>query len=203
MKAGKKYQIKLEWIHSGGYIGLKCLTPENEEMKNKISLYSEVADQIDYYFVHGNDLDQVISGYRTITGKAPMMPKWAMGFWQSREHYNSQEDILSTVKEFRKRQIPLDNIVQDWFYWKEDQWGSQEFDPVRYADPKSMIQILHNDLHTQIMISVWPKFYAGLKNYNLFNENGWLYKRNIEKGQKDWVGPDMFRHFMMHTTPMH
>jgi alpha-D-xyloside xylohydrolase len=189
MKAGRKYQIKIEWIHSGGYIGLKYLTPEKDAMRNTMSLYSEVADQIDYYFIHGNNLDQVIHGYRVITGKAPMMPKWAMGFWQSREHYNSQDDILSTLKEFRKRQIPLDNIVQDWFYWKEDSWGSHEFDSTRYHDPKGMIQTLHNDLHTQIMISVWPKFYAGLKNYDLFNEKGWLYKRNVEKGQKDWVGP--------------
>ncbi len=189
MKAGKKYQIRIEWIHSGGYIGLKCLTPEKGDTKNRMSLYSEVADQIDYYFIHGDNLDQVISGYRTITGKAPMMPKWAMGFWQSREHYNSQDDILSTVKEFRKRQIPLDNIVQDWFYWKEDQWGSQEFDMDRYPDPAGMIKTLHNDLHTQIMISVWPKFYVGIKNYDLLNEKGWLYKRNVEKEQKDWVGP--------------
>ena len=189
MKAGKKYQMKIEWIHSGGYIGLKCLTPEKGDTKDRMSLYSEVADQIDYYFIHGDNLDQVIRGYRTITGKAPMMPTWALGFWQSREHYNSQDDILSTVREFRKRQIPLDNIVQDWFYWKEDQWGSHEFDSTRYADPKGMIQTLHNDFHTQIMISVWPKFYVGLKNYDLFNEKGWLYKRNVEKGQKDWVGP--------------
>jgi len=189
MKAGKKYQLKVEWIHSGGYIGLKCLTPEKSEMQNTMSLYSEVADQIDYYFVHGDNLDQVIHGYRIITGKTPMMPKWAMGFWQSREHYNSQDDILLTVKEFRKRQIPLDNIVQDWFYWKEDSWGSHEFDSKRYHDPKGMIQTLHNDLHSQIMISVWPKFYVGLRNYDLFNEKSWLYKRNVEQGQKDWVGP--------------
>ncbi|MGD0036769.1 MAG: TIM-barrel domain-containing protein [Bacteroidota bacterium] len=189
MQAGKRYQMKLEWIHTGGYIGLKCLTPESEETKNKLSMYSEVADQIDYYFVHGDNLDQVISGYRTITGKAPMMPKWAMGFWQSREHYNSQDDILSTVQEFRKRHIPLDNIVQDWFYWKEDQWGSHEFDPARYPDPRAMIQELHQNFHTQLMISVWPKFYVGIKNYDLFNEKGWLYKRNVEKAQKDWVGP--------------
>jgi alpha-D-xyloside xylohydrolase len=189
MKAGKKYQIKIEWIHSGGYIGLKCLTPEKVGLQNTMSLYSEVADQIDYYFVHGSNLDQVIHGYRIITGKAPMMPKWAMGFWQSREHYNSQDDILSTVREFRKRRIPIDNIVQDWFYWKEDSWGSHEFDSIRYPNPKGMIQTLHNDLHAQIMISVWPKFYIGLKNYDLFNEKGWLYKRNVEKNQKDWVGP--------------
>jgi alpha-D-xyloside xylohydrolase len=189
MKAGKRYQIKVEWIHSGGYIGLKFLTPEGIQTKNKLSISSEVADQIDYYFVHGNSMDQVISGYRTITGKAPMLPKWAMGFWQSREHYNTQDDILSTVREFRTNHIPLDNIVQDWFYWKENQWGSHEFDPARYPDPKGMIQTLHTNLHTQLMISVWPKFYAGIQHYDLFSEKGWLYKRNVEKGQKDWVGP--------------
>ena len=118
-----------------------------------------------------------------------MMPKWAMGLWQCRERYRTQEELLSVVKEFRKRHIPLDNIVQDWFYWKEDQWGSHEFDSTRYPDPESMVKELHTDLHTQIMISVWPKFYVGIENYEQLKEKGWLYMRNIEKGQRDWVGP--------------
>jgi len=189
MSEGKKYHIKLEWIHEGGYVGLQCLGPDKQENSGRLSLYSEVADQIDYYVVHGSNADEVIHGYREITGKAPMMPRWAMGFWQSREHYNSQEDILSTVREFRQRQIPLDNIVQDWFYWKEDQWGEQEFDPSRYPDPSGMMKTLHDDLHAHIMISVWPKMYAGTGNFEEFKRNGWLYMRNVEKKQKDWVGP--------------
>jgi alpha-D-xyloside xylohydrolase len=189
MVAGEKYQIRIEWVHTGGYIGLKCLTPEDRVYQSSLSLYSEVADQIDYYFIHRGDLDQVIRGYREITGKAPMMPKWAMGLWQCRERYRTQEELLSVVKEFRKRQIPLDNIVQDWFYWNEDQWGSHEFDSTRYPDPRGMVSELHNDLHTHIMISVWPKFYVGTKHYGEFNEQGWLYMRNVEKGQRDWVGP--------------
>lgn len=189
MEAGKRYKITIEWIHEGGYIGLRCLTPEPGDCRKTLSLYSEVADQIEYYFVRGMSIDQIIHGYREITGKAPMMPKWALGLWQSREHYNSQEDVLSTVREFRKRRIPIDNIVQDWFYWREDQWGSHEFDPARYPDPISMIRTLHDDLHAHIMISVWPKFYLGVKSYDLFHDRGWLYMRNIEKGQKDWIGP--------------
>jgi alpha-D-xyloside xylohydrolase len=189
MEAGKRYQIKIEWIHTGGYIGLKCLGPEAEDNSQRLSLYSEVADQIDYYFVHGNNLDQVIQCYREITGKAPMMPKWAMGLWQCRERYKTQEELLSVVKEFRRRQIPLDNIVQDWFYWKEDQWGSHEFDSSRFPDPDGMVRELHNDLHSHIMISVWPKFYVGTKHYDEFKEKGWLYMRNVEKEQRDWVGP--------------
>lgn len=188
MEPGKRYPIKMEWIPAGGNIGLKCLTPEDPIYQKSLSLYSDVADQIDYYFIHGKDLDEVVSGYRTVTGKAPMMPKWAMGFWQSREHYNSQDEVLSTVKKFRQKQFPLDNIVQDWFYWKEDQWGSHEFDPARFPDPDAMVKQLHNDLHARIMISVWPKFYVGTKHYDEFKEHGWLYMHNIEKGVRDWVG---------------
>lgn len=189
MKPGRKYKIKVEWIHTGGYIGLKYLTPDKNFDKNKFSLYSEVADQIDYYFIAGENLDGVIEGYRNVTGKAPMMPKWALGFWQCRERYKTQEELLNVVKEFRKRQIPLDNIVQDWFYWKEDDWGSHEFDSTRFPDPEGMVKELHNNLHAKIMISVWPKFYVGTDHFNIFKEKGWLYMRNVEKGQRDWVGP--------------
>ncbi len=189
MQAGKTYSIKIEWIPNGGYIGLKYLSPEDKVYQNSLSLYSNVADQIDYYFIHGANPDEIIKGYREITGKAPMMPKWAMGLWQCRERYESQEQLLSVVKEFRKRQIPLDNIVQDWRYWRDDQWGSHEFDPTRYPDPDAMVRELHDQLHTRIMISVWPKFYVGLQHYNEFKEKGWLYMRTVETGLKDWVGP--------------
>ncbi len=189
MKPGERHSIKIEWIHSGGYIGLKYLPPGKDDDRNTLSLYSEVADQIDYYFIAGENSDQVIHGYREITGKAPMMPKWAMGLWQCRERYQTQDQLLGVVKEFRNRKIPLDNIVQDWFYWEENKWGDHEFDSTRYPDPAGMVHTLHNDLHTHIMISVWPKFYVGTKNYDAFKEHGWLYMRNVDVGQKDWVGP--------------
>ncbi|HVO72746.1 MAG TPA: TIM-barrel domain-containing protein [Ignavibacteriaceae bacterium] len=189
MEAGKRYSIKIEWIHSGGFIGLKYLAPEDQIYQNSLSLYSEVADQIDYYFIFGENDDEIIKGYRTITGKAPMMPKWAMGLWQCRERYKTQDELLSVVREFRNRKIPLDNIVQDWFYWKEDQWGSHEFDPERFPDPEGMVNELHNQLNAHIMISVWPKFYTGTAHYKEFADKGWLYMRNVEKGQRDWVGP--------------
>ncbi len=189
LEAGKRHSIKLEWIHTGGLISLSCMGPLNPVYDTSLSLWSEVADQIDYYFVRGDNLDKVVHGYREITGRAPMMPNWALGFWQSREHYASQDEILSVVGEFRKRQIPLDNIVQDWFYWKEDKWGDHEFDPSRYPDPAGMVRTLHQDLHAHIMISVWAKFYVGTKNFEEFKKHGWLYLRNVEKGQRDWVGP--------------
>lgn len=110
-----------------------------------------------------------------------------MGFWQSRERYKTQDEILNTVAEFRKRKIPLDNIVEDWSYWKENDWGSQEFDTTRFPSPDSMIATLHNKYHTKFMISVWPKMYEGIPAYKDFNDRGWLYKRNIADQQRDWI----------------
>ncbi|MFL9484344.1 TIM-barrel domain-containing protein [Chitinophagaceae bacterium LWZ2-11] len=190
IKSDKKIPIKIEWTPEGGesYISLKWQRPLSAEEKNIFSFSSEAGKQIDYYFIYGKNMDSVISGYRQLTGKAPIVPKWALGFWQSRERYKTEDEILSTVEEFRKRKIPFDNIVLDWNYWREPEWGSQEFDEARFPSPDSMIDVLHKKYKTQIMISVWPKFYEGISTYNEFNKNGWLYRRNIAERQRDWIG---------------
>jgi alpha-D-xyloside xylohydrolase len=187
---GEKVPIKIEWTPEGGgsYLSLKWQEPLSREQQNSFSFSSEAGQQVDYYFIYGNNMDGVISGYRKLTGKAPIVPKWALGFWQSRERYKTENEILSTVDEFRKRKIPIDNIVLDWSYWPETKWGSQDFDEMRFPSPDSMIDVLHKKYHTQIMISVWPKFYEGITAYNEFDKNGWLYKRNIADRQRDWIG---------------
>ncbi|MBL7856821.1 MAG: DUF5110 domain-containing protein [Cyclobacteriaceae bacterium] len=184
-----KYPIKIEWNPDGGesYLSIKWLEAPADQ--NKLSFFSEAGDGIDYYFVYGKDLDEVIGGYRTLTGRAPIFPKWALGLWQSRERYKTQDELLGVAEEFRKRKIPFDNIVLDWFYWKQDQWGSQQFDPERFPDPAGMIKKVHEKYNAHFMISVWPKFYEGTENYNTFDSKGWLYKANITNRQKDWVGP--------------
>jgi len=190
MEAGKKYTVKIDWIPDGGesFITLKYLPPLAAEEQSRISFFSEVANQINYYFIAGQDMDEVISGYRTLTGKAPVMPKWAMGFWQSRERYKTQDEILSIVREFRKRQIPIDNIVLDWQYWPIDKWGDHDFEASRFPDPKAMMNTLHDSLNAHLMISVWAKYYKGTKNYEEMDKKGYLYKLNIEKDRKDWLG---------------
>jgi alpha-D-xyloside xylohydrolase len=190
MKSGKQVPVRIEWIPEGGesYLSLKWQEPLPKEQQNLFSFCSEAGQQIDYYFIYGASMDDVISGYRTLTGKAPIVPKWALGFWQSRERYKTQNEILSTVNEFRKRKIPIDNIVLDWSYWKEAEWGSQDFDETRFPSPDSMINLLNKKYNTQIMISVWPKFYEGIAAYNEFDKNGWLYKKNIADRQRDWIG---------------
>ena len=105
-------------------------------------------------------MDEVIAGYRELTGKAPIMPKWAYGFWQSRQRYETQDQLLGVLHEYRKRGLPLDNIVQDWLYWPQDAWGCQCFDPARFPDPKAMVDDVHAS-GAHVMISVWAKYYQG------------------------------------------
>ncbi|MHB1922218.1 MAG: glycoside hydrolase family 31 protein [Chitinophagaceae bacterium] len=190
LKEGQKYALRVDWKPDGGqsFLTLKWKKPVPASCKNHITLTSDMGNQINYYFMDGRNMDSVISDYRQLTGKAPLMPIWAYGFWQSREHYSSQYQILKIAREFRERHIPMDNLVQDWFYWKKDQWGSQEFDSSRYPHPKEMIDSLHQIYHTHFMISVWPKFYVNTPIFSTFWKKGWLYKKNVEDHQKDWVG---------------
>lgn len=189
LKEGEKHSIKLEWKPDGGvsYIGLRVHTPVGPAEQNKISFWSEMGDQMDYYFIRGNNMDGLISGYRQLTGKAQVMPKWAMGYWQSRERYKTQDELLSTLQEFRKRHIPIDNIVLDWFYWREDNWGSHEFDLTRFSDPKQMMDKVH-DLNARLMISVWPKFYHTTEHYKEMEKIGAMYLLATKDSIRDWVG---------------
>ena len=115
-----------------------------------------MSPDMDYYFIAGQNLDEVISGYRTLTGKASLYPKWTLGFWQSRERYQSSKDIEDNMKKFRDLHIPVDNIVQDWNYWKLDSWGSHEFEAARYPNPQAMLDSVHA-MNGRFMISVWPE----------------------------------------------
>ena len=189
LQTGKKHKIKLEWKPDGGvsYIGLKALSPRDIDEQNKLSLWSEMADAIDYYFIRGNNMDDVIKGYRTVTGKAPIMPKWTMGFWQSRERYKTQKELLTVLNEYRKREIPIDNIVLDWSYWPVDAWGSHDFDTERFPDAKAMVDSIHVQ-NARIMISVWPKFYHTTDNYKAFDQKGWMYNRAVKDSIRDWIG---------------
>jgi alpha-D-xyloside xylohydrolase len=120
---------------------------------------SVIGDGIDYYFMNGGNADGVIARMRTLTGNAPMFPRWVFGFFQSRERYRSQTEIVGIIKKYRALNVPLDGIVQDWQYWgtNDTLWNSTAFGNPLYPQPKKMIDSVHA-LGAHIIISVWPSF---------------------------------------------
>jgi alpha-D-xyloside xylohydrolase len=150
LDANKEYDVSAQGGPGG--VQLSVRPPQDTT-----TFRSEVGQAIDYYFFYGPDLNHVISEYRALTGEAPLFPKWAYGYWQCRERYHSQQEILDTAAEFRKRQIPVDVLVQDWQYWGKYGWNATKFDEDNYPQPKGMLDQLHaNELH--MMISVWSRF---------------------------------------------
>lgn len=136
-------------------------------------LYTEADVEMDYYFIAGKSMDDVIKGYRYLTGKAAMLPRWAFGYIQSQERYETADEMIATVKEYRKREIGLDGIVLDWCSWEDNQWGQKSFDPVRFPDPAKMMEELHK-LDAHFMISVWPNMAKGTANHTAMEVEGML-----------------------------
>ena len=134
------------------------------------SFFSEAADMADFYFIMGENLDEVIGGYHRLTGDAPMLPKWFFGYIQSKEHYHTQTELLEIVAEYCRRKVPLDLIVQDWKYWKEDVWSDKSFDPARYPDPAGMCEEVHRR-NARIMILVWANAKGGENRKELWENN--------------------------------
>jgi alpha-D-xyloside xylohydrolase len=142
----------------------------NNRFANYLYISSELADVIDYYFLYGPEFDKIIAGYRELTGQTPLFGKWAYGFWQCKNRYKSQDEILGVAKKYRDLHIPVDNIVQDWFWWNRK--GEFAFNK-NYPDPKGMIDQLHNE-NFHLMISIWPFFEPGSANYNFMESKGWF-----------------------------
>jgi alpha-D-xyloside xylohydrolase len=140
------------------------------------TFHSDFGDGVDYVVFQGPALDDVIAAYREATGAAPLWPKWAYGFWQCRERYSSQKELVDTAAEFRRRQIPMDLIVQDWQYWGKHGWGAYEWDESHYPNPSELITNLHG-MNVKLMISVWcnpqGKTQADLKSRNMI-VNSWI-----------------------------
>ena len=142
----------------------------NNRFANYLYISSEVADVIDYYFFYGPNLDKVVAAYRELTGQAPLFGKWAYGFWQCKNRYKSQAEILGVARKYRELHIPADNIVQDWFWWNRK--GEFVFNK-NYPDPKAMVDELHRE-NFHLMISIWPFFEPGSANYDYMDKKGWF-----------------------------
>ena len=165
-------------MSTNGY-GIFWNNPSRSEVNNRFvhSLYltAEVADQVDYYFLYGPEADDIIGHYRELTGEVPLFGRWAYGFWQCKNKYQSQKEVEGVAAKYRELQIPVDNIVQDWFWWVT--MGEMKWNP-NYPDPQGMIDTLHKE-HFHLMVSVWPYFRPGSAVYDQFEKNGWFVAKTV------------------------
>ena len=188
LNANTSYNISAE---TGGNTQLRVRPPSNT-----MGFRSDASRAIDYYFIYGPQPDQVVARYREMTGAAPLLPLWAYGFWQCRERYSSQQQILDTAAEFRKRQIPVDVMVQDWQYWGKYGWNAMKFDENFYPKPAELMSALHHD-NFHMVISVWAKFGVQTDVNKEFVHDGLILKSAAATGEpgesketEDWV--DLF-----------
>ncbi len=136
--------------------------------------YSEVGNCIDYYLMYGENADGVIARMRELTGSAPMFPLWTYGFWQSRERYKSQKEIVDVVKKYRALQVPLDGIIQDWQYWGDNyHWNAMEFLNEEFPKPQQMVDEIHRQ-NAHIIISIWSSFGPKTRQYEELKAKGML-----------------------------
>ena len=131
-------------------------------------LYLEADKELDQYFIAG-DMNEVIRGYRLLTGKAALLPKWAFGYVQSQERFESQKEIIDVAAKSRELGIGMDCVVLDWLSWGDDQWGQKSYDEKRFPDPTGMINRLHDD-HVHFMISIWPNMGEKTADHKEFSE---------------------------------
>jgi len=137
---------------------------------NETTFASEVGDCIDYYFMYGGNADGVIAQMRELTGRVPMFPLWTFGYWQSKERYKSQDEIVGVVKKYRELGVPLDGIIQDWQYWGNNYlWNAMEFLNAEFYDPQKMIDDIHR-MNAHIIISIWNSFGPHTKQYRELKE---------------------------------
>lgn len=152
------------------------------------SFTSEVGDGIDYYFMYGGNADGVVAGMRNLTGQVPMFPLWTYGFWQSKERYKSQAELVGVVKKYRELGVPVDGVIQDWQYWGNNYlWNAMDFLNPEFSNPQKMVDDVHN-LNAHLIISIWSSFGPATKQYHKLDSIGALFNFGTwpESGSETW-----------------
>ncbi|WP_449387631.1 glycoside hydrolase family 31 protein [Chryseobacterium lineare] len=159
---------------------------------DKTSFSSEVGEGVDYYFIYGKNADGIIAGMRNLTGNVPMIPLWTYGYWQSKERYKSQDELVDVVKKYRDLKVPLDGIIQDWQYWGNNyHWNAMDFISPDFPDAKKMINDIHG-MNAHLSVSIWSSFGPMTNQYREMDKKGMLFnfKTWPESGREVWP-PDM------------
>ncbi len=172
--AQRNTQISVPFLLSSrgyGFIWNNPSIGRAELARNHTLFYAEAARQIDYLVIAGDTPKEILKKYTDLTGKAPLIPEWALGFWQCKLRYRTQEELLEVAREYRRRGLPLSVIVIDFFHWTNQ--GDWKFDPRYWPDPEKMVEEL-NQMGIKVMVSIWPTVDIHSENYKEMVEKGLL-----------------------------
>jgi alpha-D-xyloside xylohydrolase len=159
-----------------------------EDSSEGTSFKSDVGDCVDYYFMYGGNADGVIAQMRNLTGQVLMFPLWTFGYWQSKERYKSQDELVDVVKKYRELRVPFDGIIQDWQYWGNNYlWNAMEFLNTEFYNPQKMIDEVHK-LNAHMIISIWNSFGPQTKQYKELDKISALmdFKTWPQSGSEKW-----------------
>jgi alpha-D-xyloside xylohydrolase len=158
--------------------------------KNVTEWYAGRTGQLDYWVTAGDTPAQIEEAYAEATGKTPMMPDWATGFWQCKLRYKSQDELLGVAREYKRRGLPISVIVADFFHWPQQ--GEWKFDPEYWPDPAAMIAELR-DLGIELMVSIWPTVDVNSENYDEMEDRGLLVSTDRGSGTTmEFMGNEVF-----------
>ena len=138
--------------------------------------------------MYGKNADGVIAQVRNLTGQAPMFPLWTYGYWQSKERYKSQEEVVDVVRKYRELGIPLDGIIQDWQYWGHNYlWNAMDFQNPTFNNPQKMMEDVHA-MNAHMAISIWSSFGPMTKPYRELDKKGMLFNFTTwpQSGLESW-----------------
>ena len=158
--------------------------------KNVTTWESFSTKRLDYWICAGDTPAEIEENYAAVTGTVPMMPEYGMGFWQCKLRYQTQEELLNIAREYKKRGIPLDVIVCDYFHWTRQ--GEWKFDEKFWQDPKAMVDEL-KEMGVELMVSIWPTVDWKSENYEEMVEKGYVIRN--ERGSRVAMGPPVTTHF--------
>lgn len=172
--AQKNTQISIPFLISTkgyGFIWNNPAVGRAELVKNHTMWHAEATRQIDYLIFWGETPVRIVKKFTDLTGKPPMLPEWAAGFWQCKLRYRSQEDLLNIAREYKRRGLPLSVIVIDFFHWPKQ--GDWKFDTKYWPDPQAMVKELE-EMGIKLMVSIWPTVDIRSENYPEMEKRGLL-----------------------------
>ena len=157
---------------------------------NKTEWYAKSTKKLDYFITAGDTPAEIEAQYSLATGRTPMMPEYGLGYWQCKLRYRNQEELLTVAREHKKRGLPMDAIVIDFFHWTMQ--GDFKFEPLDWPDPEAMVKEL-KELGIETVVSVWPTIDERSENFGKMNDMGYLV--NADRGNPDhmtWMGNTIF-----------